>query len=35
MKCGCGEELLLAHEIESGKCLTCMMIEFQEEAEAR
>ena len=26
----CGEELLIDHEIASGKCLACMMIEFQE-----
>ena len=26
----CGEELLLDQEIASGKCLVCMMIEFQD-----
>lgn len=26
----CGEELLIDHEIASGKCLACMVIEFQE-----
>jgi len=26
----CGDELLLDQEIASGKCLACMMIEFQE-----
>lgn len=26
----CGDELLLDHEIAAGKCLACMMIEFQE-----
>ena len=26
----CGEELLLDQEIASGKCLACMMVEFQE-----
>lgn len=31
MKCDCGQDLILPHEIEAGKCLTCMMIEFLEE----
>jgi hypothetical protein len=33
MPCACGEELLIDHEIKTGKCLVCMMLEFQEELE--
>jgi hypothetical protein len=31
MACKCSEELLIDHEIKAGKCMTCMMLEFQEE----
>lgn len=34
VKCeSCGEELLIPHEIQAKKCLTCMMIEFQDEGD--